>query len=128
MSIRHSLSVMVVDDMATSRSLITQALDTIGLEKYTTENDGHAALQKLIAQPVHLVLSDMNMPHMDGLQLLEGVRQNPATKRMGFILVTGAPTPEIIERGRALGLNNLIRKPFTPQIMKSTIEAVVGRL
>lgn len=128
MSLRDSLTVMVVDDMTTSRGLITQALEANGIMKYTTENDGQAALQKLVGQPVHLVLSDMNMPKMDGLELLKALRQNHSTARIGFILVTGSPTPQIVEKGKAMGLNNMIKKPFTPQAMKACIESVVGRL
>lgn len=128
MSLKDTLTVMVVDDMTTSRGLITQALEAIGVTRYTTENDGQAALQKLVANPVHLVLSDMNMPKMDGLGLLKALRQNQSTSRIGFVLVTGSPTPDIIERGRAMGLNNMIKKPFTPQTMKACIESVVGRL
>ncbi len=128
MSLKDSLTVMVVDDMTTSRGLITQALEANGIMKYTTENDGQAALQRLVAQPVHLVLSDMNMPKMDGLGLLQALRQNASTSRIGFILVTGSPTPEIVEKGRSMGLNNMIKKPFTPQAMRTCIESVVGRL
>ena len=128
MSLKDSLTIMVVDDMTTSRGLITQALEANGVMRYTTENDGQAAYAKLVASPVHLILSDMNMPKMDGLGLLQAVRQNPATARIGFILVTGSPTPDIVERGRAMGLNNMIKKPFTPQTMRACIESVVGRL
>lgn len=128
MSLRHSLKVMVVDDMSVSRGLITMALDRLGVENYQVENDGESALNKLVANPVHLVLSDMNMPRMNGLQLLEGLRVNRSTSRIGFILITGSPTPEVVETGRRLGMNNLIKKPFTDETMKSAIEAVVGRL
>ncbi len=128
MSLKDSLTVMVVDDMTTSRGLITQALEANGVMRYTTENDGQAAYAKLAVSPVHLILSDMNMPKMDGLGLLQAVRQNPATARIGFILVTGSPTPDIVERGRVMGLNNMIKKPFTPQTMRACIESVVGRL
>ncbi|EPX85362.1 Chemotaxis response regulator, CheY2 [Salipiger mucosus DSM 16094] len=119
---------MVVDDMATSRGLITQALDEIGIKNYQTENDGQKALARLSANPVHLVLSDFNMPNMDGLGLLKAVRQNKSTQRIGFILVTGKPTPEMVAQAKQLGLNNMIKKPFTSLSMKQCIESVVGRL
>lgn len=128
MGMKETLRVMVVDDMATSRGLITQALDEIGIKNYQTENDGRNALARLTSSPVHLVLSDYNMPGMDGLGLLQAVRQNKATSRMGFILVTGKPTPQIVENAKRLGLNNMIKKPFTSASMKQCIESVVGRL
>lgn len=128
MSLRESLRVMVVDDMSVSRALIVQSLDEIGIRHYTTESDGRAALGKLAANPVHLVISDMNMPGMNGLQLLGSLRQAKATQKIGFILITGSPTPEVVREGQELGLNNLVRKPFTTMSLKSSIERVVGKL
>jgi two-component system, chemotaxis family, chemotaxis protein CheY len=113
MSLRESLRVMVIDDMSVSRALIEQSLDEMGIKHYQTENDGRRALGKLAANPVHLVISDMYMPGMTGLQLLSALRQARATQRIGFILITGSPTPEVVREGQELGLNNLVRKPFT---------------
>lgn len=128
MSLKDSLRVMVVDDMGVSRGLLIQAIEEMGIWKNQAENDGQAALAKLAADPVHLVLSDYNMPGMDGLELLKALRQNRTTARIGFILVTGNPTPEIVSQGKALGLNNMIKKPFTTASLKQCIESVVGRL
>ncbi|WP_136440741.1 response regulator [Pacificoceanicola onchidii] len=128
MGLKESLRIMVVDDMATSRGLITQALDDIGIKNYVTENDGNRALERLSSTPVHLVLSDFNMPGLDGLGLLKAVRTSPPTQKLGFILVTGRPTPEIVNEAKRLGLNNMIKKPFTSASMKQCIESVVGRL
>ena len=128
MGLKESLRIMVVDDMATSRGLITQSLDDIGIKNYITENDGQKALDRLSNNPVHLVLSDYNMPGLDGLALLKAVRCNSSTQKTGFILVTGRPTPEIVAEAKKLGLNNMIKKPFTSETMKACIESVVGRL
>jgi len=128
MSLKDSIRVMVVDDMAVSRGLVTQALEEIGIYQISAENNGKSALNRLVADPVHLVLADHNMPGMDGLQLLEGLRRNRSTQRIGYILVTGTPTPELIQKGQQFGLNNLVKKPFTTATMKKAIEAVVGRL
>ncbi len=128
MSLKNSLRIMVVDDMSTSRGLITQALDEIGIKHYDTANDGASALRQITASPVHLIISDYNMPAMDGLQLLEAVRTNRSTQKLGFILISGRADREIIERGQKLGLNNFIMKPFSPVVMKKSIEQVVGAL
>jgi len=128
MSLKDSLRVMIIDDMGVSRGLLVQAIEEMGIWKNQAENDAQAALQKLIADPVHLVLSDYNMPGMDGLQLLQALRQNRSTARIGFILVTGNPTPDIVAKGKQLGLNNIIKKPFSTASMKQCIETVVGRL
>lgn len=128
MSLKDTLRVMVVDDMGVSRGLLIQAIEEMGIWKNQAENDGRAALTKLVADPVHLVLSDYNMPGMDGLELLKALRQNKTTARIGFILVTGNPTPQLVAQGKALGLNNIIKKPFSTASMKQCIESVVGRL
>ena len=122
MSLRNSLTIMVVDDMTVSRGLVEQALDEMGVQKVAYEREGTAALRRLAANPVHLVLSDYNMPGMDGLTLLEALRKNVSTQRIGFILMTGRPDREIITRGHALGMNNFITKPFTTLGLKSCIE------
>ena len=121
MSLKDSLRVMVVDDMSTSRGIITQSLDEIGIKNYMVENSGEGAYKKLVQTPVHMV-------GMDGLGLLKALRSHQVTQRVGFILVTGKPTPEMIQVGKQIGLNNIVRKPFTVATMKQAIEQVVGRL
>ena len=128
MSLRDTLRMMIVDDMSVSRALIAQSLEELQISKVLTENDARAALGKLVANPVHLVLCDMNMPGMNGLELLHALRNTKVTQRIGFILITGQPTPELLKIGQELGLNNLIRKPFTTATMKASIERVVGAL
>ena len=102
MGVRENLHILIVDDMSTSRGLITQAMDELGITKYDTENDGASALKRLSTRPVHLVISDYNMPGMNGLELLA--------------------------KGQSLGMNNYLAKPFTTAQMKSCIERVVGPL
>ena len=128
MSLRDQIRIMVVDDMSTSRGLITQALDSFGINNVATAADGKTALISMTQFPVHLVLSDYNMPEMDGLHLLHALRKGPRTKGAGFILITGRADREIIDKGRQLGMNNFLKKPFTPPELRSCIEAVVGRL
>ncbi len=128
MNLRDQIRVMVVDDMSTSRGLITQALDSFGINNVATASDGKTALSSMTQSPVHLVISDYNMPEMDGLHLLHALRQGPRTKGTGFILITGRADRQIIDKGRQLGMNNFLKKPFTPQQLRACIEAVVGRL
>lgn len=128
MALRDQLRTIVVDDMSTSRGLITQALDGFGLRQVETAPDGASALDKISTWPVHLVISDMNMPGMNGLQLLHALRTNQATRGVGFLLITGKADREIIETGKKLGMNNFVKKPFQPNDLRNAIEAVVGRL
>ena len=128
MGVRDNVHILIVDDMSTSRGLITQAMDELGISNYDTENDGTSALKRLAARPVHLVISDFNMPGMNGLELLGALRQTKSTQRIGFILITGRADKELLAKGQALGMNNYLAKPFTTAQMKSCIERVVGPL
>lgn len=128
MSLKEKLKVMIVDDMSVSRGLLIQSLEEIGLKNIQSSKSGEEAFEVLARSPTHLVISDFNMPGMSGLDLLEKLRRNSGTSKVGFMLVTGTPTPEVLERGRKLGLNNLVRKPFTSDSLKASIEAVVGRI
>lgn len=128
MALRDQIRIMVVDDMSTSRGLITQALDAFGVRNVATAENGKQALQVLATKPAHLVISDYNMPEMDGLQLLHYLRAAPKTKGVGFVLITGRAERQIIDHGKKLGMNNYLKKPFEPADLRNCIEAVVGKL
>ena len=128
MALRDQIRIMVVDDMSTSRGLITQALDSFGVRNIATAENGKQAYQILNQKPAHLIISDYNMPEVDGLQLLHYLRASPKTKGVGFILVTGRTEQQIIDHGRKLGMNNYLKKPFQPDDLRKCIEAVVGSL
>jgi two-component system chemotaxis response regulator CheY len=128
MAIARAIDVFVVDDMTVSRQLVVNALEQLGIQRVRVENDGRTALAKLKAAPAHLVISDNNMPGLDGLGLLRELRSYPHTKGVGFILVSGTVTAPILEEARRWGLNNFLPKPITPQTLRGSIEAVVGKL
>ncbi len=128
MALRDQIRIMVVDDMSTSRGLITQALEAFGVRNVATAENGADALVALSKSPVHMVISDYNMPNMDGLHLLKSLRENASTQGVGFILITGRAEQQIIDYGRKLGMNNFLKKPFEPADLRKCIEAVVGPL
>lgn len=128
MSLRDQLKVIVVDDTATSRGLITDALDSFGIKSVRSANSAATALADISSHPVHLVISDLNMPGMDGLQFLGALRKGPRTAKVAFVLITGRANNEIIAEGRRLGMNNYVTKPFEPKDLLKAVEAVVGRL
>lgn len=128
MALRDQLSILVVDDMSTSRGIVTQALDSFGIRNVGSADNGASALQALAEKPVHLVISDYNMPEMDGLKLLHHLRAGPKTKDIGFVLITGQAEQKIIDEGKTLGMNNYLKKPFQTEDLRRCIESVVGRL
>ena len=128
MALRDQIRIMVVDDMSTSRGIITQTLDSLGVRHVSTAEDGANALEVLAHSPVHLVISDYNMPNMDGLKLLHNLRSAAKTKGIGFILITGRAEQQIIDYGRKLGMNNYLNKPFEAHDLRKCIENVAGPL
>lgn len=128
MAAAKQLEVMIVDDTSVSRMLMSESLQDIGITSLALAKDGAEALTQLKSKPVHLVISDQYMPNLDGLGLLKALRSHAPTAKIGFILVTGSPDKSLVERGRAMGLNNFIAKPYTTKTIRAAIEAVVGRL
>lgn len=120
------LKVMVVDDTAVSRGLITQALDWMQVEGYRTCASAVEALESLKKRPAHIVISDYNMPEMDGLKFLQNIRSDPNLKGMGFVLVTGRLDASIVDSGKKFGVNNILKKPFSRDDLKLCINKVVG--
>jgi two-component system chemotaxis response regulator CheY len=128
MSLKDQLRILVVDDTSVSRALICDGLDQIGMKNVAIARDGEEAVQMMKAKPSHLIISDLNMPKLDGLGLLRAVREYEPTKKVAFILVTGRGDAATIEAGKKYNLNNFLPKPFTVQTLKASLEAVVGRL
>jgi two-component system chemotaxis response regulator CheY len=126
MALKELLEVAVVDDTSVSRGLLVASLEEIGLRKIEIYKNGEEALEGLRKHPRHLVISDMNMPKMDGLQLLEKLRGYGPTSQVGFVLVTGRGDATLIERGRAFRMNNYLEKPVDAPKIKACIEAIVG--
>lgn len=128
MPFAQHLKIMVVDDTSVSRILMSDSLAAIGIKNVTLAADGEQALKAMMASPCHMVISDFNMPKLDGIQLLKALREYAPTRQVAFILVTGRGDKALIEQGKKLGLNNFLPKPFTAQSLKGAIEAVVGKL
>jgi two-component system chemotaxis response regulator CheY len=128
MTTAASITTLVVDDQLTMRSLIRASLQQIGMTDVREAVDGEQGLRELAARPAHLVISDFNMPKLDGLGLLRAVRAFPPTKNTAFIMLTGRADLDLVARARQFGVNNYLVKPFTTQALKSKIEDVFGKL
>ncbi|MBA4803347.1 MAG: response regulator [Brevundimonas sp.] len=124
----NSLKVLVVDDQQTIRALIRNSLKDLGVSVIEDAVDGEDALRKLLAGNFNLIISDYNMPKLDGLNLLRAVRAAPQLKQIGFIMLTGRADTDLVKRAVQFGVNNYLVKPFTVATLRSKIEAVYGAL
>ena len=122
------ISVVVADDQSSMRSLIRHGLSQLGFVDIREAPDGEGALRALNAKPAHLVLSDLNMPGLDGLGLLKTVRETAGLNKIAFIMLTGSSDREVVQKAIQLGVNNYIVKPFTVANLRERIEAVLGKL
>ncbi|WP_292054510.1 MULTISPECIES: response regulator [unclassified Brevundimonas] len=123
-----AIRTLIVDDQLTMRALIRTSLQQIGVRDIEEAPDGEAALRAVITKPVHLVISDFNMPNLDGLGLLRGIRAHPPIAKTAFIMLTGRADRELVQRAVQYGVNNYLVKPFTTQQLKEKLEAVFGPL
>ncbi len=122
------LDLLVVDDQRAMRALVQSSLLEMGVHMIRECANGHEALRELNIRPAHLVISDLNMPQMDGLELLRNVRATPSIRKTAFILLTSRGEMELVKQAIDLGVNNYLRKPFTMSDLRKKVEAVLGPL
>ena len=122
------IKVMVVDDQTSMRAMIRRALQDLGFKDVRDKPSATEALAAVRNDRVHLIISDYNMPEMDGLQFLEAVRNDAVIGKTVFIMLTGSADKEIVQKAAALGVNNYVVKPFAPAALKEKIERVFGEL
>jgi two-component system chemotaxis response regulator CheY len=114
---------LVVEDSPTMRQLIVFALNRIKGLTVVEANDGVDALRKLSAQQLDIILTDINMPIMDGLKLVRRVRSDEALKAIPIIIITTEGAEEDRQRALALGANSYITKPIqAPQVIAKVKE------
>ncbi len=123
-----NLKVLVVDDQTSVRQMTRFTLEQIGLRFVFEAENGAKAVETVTLQPLDLIISDYNMPEMDGLGLLRAIRGHPSARRLPFILVTGRGDRELVVKAAQAGANNYVVKPFTVDILRTKIEQVLGKL
>jgi len=123
-----ALKVLIVDDQNSVRQMTRISLEEIGVRHIHEAENGNTALDTASLQPLDLIISDFNMPEMDGLGLLRAVRSHPTARRVPFILVTGRGDRELVVKAAQAGANNYVVKPFTADILRQKIEQVIGKL
>jgi two-component system chemotaxis response regulator CheY len=105
-------TIMTVDDSASVRQMVSFTLREAGFEVVEAV-DGLDAMSKLNGSPIHMVLTDLNMPNMDGIELIRNLRAYPACKFIPIIMLTTESQAEKKQEGKAAGATGWIVKPFT---------------
>lgn len=115
---------LVVDDSATMRRIVVNSLQRIGYSDVVEAGDGREALDKLDAS-IGFIITDWNMPNMGGVELAQEVRAREGFKHLPILMVTARSVREDIMTALESGLNYYIVKPFTPQVLKEKIDALL---
>lgn len=115
--------VLIIDDSSTMRKIVTRSLRQAGLDFDTIleAGDGQEALQLLAKESVDIILSDINMPNMDGIEFLRQKSANPAIKSIPVVMITTEAGADILAEAKSLGAKGSIKKPFTPEQVSETL-------
>ena len=118
-------TLMIIDDSATMRKIIMRTVRMSGLEFDRIEEAGNGAeaLEKLGAEPLDIVLCDINMPNMDGLQLLKTLHERTGLGELCFIMITTEASRDRATEAIQLGARGYVRKPFTAAEITGAIQA-----
>lgn len=116
--------ILIVDDSSSVRTIVRMALRERGYEVVEAVN-GQDALAKLDAERCHLIISDVNMPTMDGIALLKAIKSHPNYKFTPVIMLTTEAGQDKKEEGRAAGAKAWIVKPFQPQFLVGAVSKLI---
>ena len=119
---------IVVDDFATMRLIVRNLLKELGYVQAEEAEDGVVALAKLRGGSFDFVVSDWNMPNMDGLQLLQAVRADPALKHLPVLMITAEAKKENIIAAAQSGASGYIVKPFTAGTLNDKLVKIFEKL
>lgn len=118
------MKILIVDDFSTMRRIIRNILKQLGFINVEESEDGCAAFEKLKESDYDLLITDLNMPNMTGLDLLKEVRANEKLKDLKVLLVTAEAEKENIIQAAQAGANEYVVKPFTADVLGQKINKI----
>ncbi|MFP5394205.1 MAG: chemotaxis response regulator CheY [Gammaproteobacteria bacterium] len=122
------LRFLVVDDFSTMRRIVRNLLKELGYANVDEAEDGVMALAKLRSEPFDFVVSDWNMPNMDGLTMLQNIRADPALAKLPVLMVTAEAKKENIIAAAQAGANGYVVKPFTAATLDEKLNKIFEKL
>jgi two-component system chemotaxis response regulator CheY len=128
MSTHQDLKFLIVDDFSTMRRIIRNLLKEIGFNNAEEAEDGVMALSKLKEGGFGFVVSDINMPNMNGFELLSKIRAEPDIKHLPVLMVTAEARKEDIVMAAQAGASGYIVKPFTKATLEEKVNKILQRL
>ncbi|ATH76942.1 MULTISPECIES: chemotaxis response regulator CheY [Halomonadaceae] len=123
-----NMSFLVVDDFPTMRRIVRSLLKELGFTNVDEAEDGQDALNKLRAGNFEFVVSDWNMPNLDGLEMLKEIRQDEALKDLPVLMVTAEAKKENIIAAAQAGANGYVVKPFTAATLEEKLNKIFEKM
>ncbi len=114
-------SIITVDDSSTMRRIIKNTLQKLGFETILEANNGVEALEVMSKNKIDMIVTDWNMPEMDGLTFVKAVRQKDEYKDLPILMITTEAAKEDILTALRSGVNNYVVKPFTPETLQEKV-------
>jgi len=121
-----NLRILVVDDFQSMRRIVVNILKQLGYKNIDEAEDGRQALAKLQGGGYGFLVTDWNMPNMDGLALLQSIRSDPALKALPVLMLTAEAEKAKVVSAIQAGVNNYIVKPFTAENFQEKMEKILG--
>ena len=122
-----SITVLVVDDRSTMRRIVKNVLKQIGFSDMVEAENGQDALNKLKSEDIGLIVSDWNMPVMQGIELLRAVRADAELKHLPFLMVTAEAQKENIIEAVQAEVSNYVVKPFSAEALQGKLEKIFAK-
>ena len=119
---------LVVDDFSTMRRIVRNLLKELGFLNVDEAEDGAIAYGKLTGEPFDFVVTDWNMPNMDGLTLLQNIRATPSLKHLPVLMITAEAKKENIIAAAQAGASGYIVKPFTAATLSEKLEKIFEKM
>lgn len=123
-----NMKILVVDDFSTMRRIVKNLLRQLGFVNIEEAEDGAQAYTKLKKGGFGFIVSDWNMPNLDGLGLLKKVREDDELKELPILMVTAEAEKEKVVQAIQAGVNNYIVKPFTGEVLKEKMDKIFEKL
>ncbi|MCX7945862.1 MAG: chemotaxis response regulator CheY [Hydrogenophilus sp.] len=125
---KSKIRFLVVDDFSTMRRIVRNLLKELGYTNVEEAEDGQAALHKLETQPFDFVVTDWNMPNMDGLTLLRKIRSSDKLKHLPVLMITAEAKKENIIAAAQAGASGYIVKPFTGAVLEEKLNRIFEKM
>ena len=119
---------LIVDDSSTMRRIIINTLTKLGYESFLEAGNGREGLDRLAAGPVDLVITDWNMPEMNGIDFVRNLRATEQGKSVPILMVTTNAANDDVSEALRAGVNNYVVKPFTAETLKEKIVAAFAHV